>query len=65
MHWRNWKKKLLVINNGHDIGARIQTLRRQYMLMKKGFVLPLKEQYIKLLRSENEMMVQSEPPVLQ
>ena len=49
------EEKLLVINNGHDIGARIQTLRRQYMLMKKA-VLPLKEQYIKLLRSENEMM---------
>lgn len=49
------EEHLLTINNKHDIGARIQTLRRQYMQIKKS-VLPLKEQYVKLLRSENEMM---------
>ncbi|WP_321332554.1 magnesium/cobalt transporter CorA [uncultured Bacteroides sp.] len=49
------EENLLIINNKHDIGARIQSLRRQYMLIKKS-VLPLKEQYVKLLRSENEMM---------
>lgn len=46
------EEKLLTISDGHDIGIEIQSLRRQYMSMKKA-VLPLKEQYVKLLRAEN------------
>ncbi|WP_321479416.1 magnesium/cobalt transporter CorA [uncultured Bacteroides sp.] len=49
------EEHLLTINNKYDIGARIQSLRRQYMQIKKS-VLPLKEQYVKLLRSENDLM---------
>lgn len=49
------EEELLTITNGKDIGIQIQSLRRQYMLMKKA-VLPLKEQYIKLLRVENSLM---------
>lgn len=49
------EEELLTIANGKDIGIQIQSLRRQYMLMKKA-VLPLKEQYIKLLRVENSLM---------
>lgn len=49
------EEELLTISNGKDIGVQIQSLRRQYMLMKKA-VLPLKEQYVKLLRSENSLM---------
>lgn len=49
------EQELLTITEGKDIGAQIQSLRRQYMLMKKA-VLPLKEQYVKLLRSENMLM---------
>lgn len=48
----NLEEELLTISNGKDIGVQIQSLRRQYMLMKKS-ILPLKEQYIKLLRAEN------------
>lgn len=43
---------LLTITDEKDIGVQIQSLRRQYMLMKKS-VLPLKEQYVKLLRAES------------
>lgn len=46
------EEELLTITDENDIGIQIQSLRRQYMLMKKS-VLPLKEQYIKLLRAEN------------
>lgn len=46
------EEELLTITNGNDIGIQIQSLRRQYMLMKKS-ILPLKEQYVKLLRAEN------------
>lgn len=46
------EEKLLTITEGYDIGVQIQALRRQYMLMKKS-ILPLKEQYVKLLRAEN------------
>ena len=46
------EEELLTITNGDDIGIQIQSLRRQYMLMKKA-ILPLKAQYIKLLRAEN------------
>ncbi len=46
------EEELLTITNGKDIGKQIQTLRRQYMSMKKA-IFPLKEQYTKLLRSED------------
>ena len=46
------EEELLTITEGYDIGIQIQALRRQYMLMKKA-ILPLKEQYVKLLRAEN------------
>lgn len=46
------EEELLAITEGNDIGVQIQALRRQYMLMKKS-ILPLKEQYVKLLRAEN------------
>ncbi|HJD76466.1 MAG TPA: magnesium/cobalt transporter CorA, partial [Bacteroides reticulotermitis] len=49
------EEKLLTISDGNDIGVEIQSLRRQYMSMKKA-VLPLKEQYVKLLRAENLLM---------
>lgn len=49
------EEELLTISEGHDIGIQIQALRRQYMLMKKA-ILPLKEQYVKLLRGENARM---------
>ena len=46
------EEELLTITNGDDIGIQIQSLRRQYMLMKK-VILPLKAQYVKLLRADN------------
>ena len=46
------EEELLTITEGYDIGIQIQALRRQYMLMKKA-ILPLKEQYVKLLHAEN------------
>lgn len=49
------EEELLTISDGNDIGIQIQALRRQYMLMKKA-ILPLKEQYVKLLRAENSLM---------
>lgn len=49
------EEELLAITEGNDIGIQIQSLRRQYMLMKKS-VLPLKEQYVKLLRGESSLM---------
>ena len=48
------EEELLSITEGKDIGIQIQSLRRQYMTMKK-MVLPLKEQYVKLLRAENQL----------
>lgn len=51
----NLEEKLLSIHTKKDIGAQIQALRRQYMLIKKA-VLPLKEQYTKLLRAECALM---------
>ena len=50
--WRTNCEELLTITDENDIGIQIQSLRRQYMLMKKS-ILPLKEQYVKLLRAEN------------
>ena len=58
------EEELLTISDGNDIGIQIQALRRQYMLMKKA-ILPLKEQYVKLLRAENSPDAQSEPCFLQ
>lgn len=49
------EEKLLTITDKNDIGVQIQSLRRQYMSIKKA-VLPLKEQYVKLLRAESQLM---------
>lgn len=49
------EEELLTIAADSDIGICIQTLRRKYMLMKKA-VMPLKEQYIKLYRAENQLI---------
>ena len=49
------EEELLKITESDDIGVQIQSLRRQYLQMKKG-VFPLKEQYVKLLRSENMLI---------
>lgn len=49
------EEELLSITDKKDIGFQIQVLRRQYMLIKKA-VLPLKEQYVQLLRGENPLM---------
>lgn len=49
------EEKMLVITHRNDIGIEIQNLRRQYLLIKKA-VQPLKEQYTRLLRSENPLI---------
>ncbi|MCQ5209237.1 magnesium and cobalt transport protein CorA, partial [Bacteroides thetaiotaomicron] len=46
------EEELLMITIENDIGIQFQGLRRQYMLMKYA-ILPLNEQYVKLLRAEN------------
>lgn len=49
------EEELLKITNADDIGMQIQSLRRQYLQIKK-VVLPLKEQYVKLLRSDSMLV---------
>lgn len=49
------EEELLTIKYKNDIGMLIQVRRRQYMDMKRA-ILPLKEQYAKLLRAENDLM---------
>lgn len=49
------EEELLTISNNKDIGIQIQSLRSQYIAIKRA-VLPLKEQYIKLIRGENPLM---------
>lgn len=49
------EEELLIITDGKDIGVQIQSLRRQYMLIKRS-VLPLKEQYVKLMRAEDQLI---------
>lgn len=49
------EEELLKITGAGDVGIQIQTLRRQYLQIKKG-ILPLKEQYVKLLRTDNSLM---------
>jgi len=46
------EEELLKITTANDIGIQIQGLRRQYLQIKKA-VVPLKEQYVKLLRSDS------------
>ncbi len=50
------EEELLTITGSKDIGAQIQTLRRQYMLMKKA-ILPLKEQYSRLLLRPEDKLI--------
>lgn len=49
------EEELLKTTGGNDIGIQIQTLRRQHLKVKRA-VLPLKDQYNKLLRAENLLM---------
>ncbi|NDV66235.1 magnesium/cobalt transporter CorA [Bacteroides sp. 224] len=50
------EENLLDINSDvKGLGGHIQSLRRQYLQVKKA-IFPLKEQYVKLLRSENMLM---------
>lgn len=50
------EEKLLTISlRKDDIGRQIQIRRHQYMDIKKS-VMPLKEQFIKLLRADNSLM---------
>lgn len=49
------EEELLTITSNSDIGVRIQLRRRQYMAMKKA-IMPLKEQYVKLLRADNNLI---------
>ena len=49
------EEELLTIAYKNDVGKLIQIRRRQYMDLKKA-VLPLKEQYAKLLRAENDLV---------
>lgn len=49
------EEALLSITDAEDIGIHIQSLRRQYLQIKKS-VIPLKEQYIKLLRSDGNLI---------
>ncbi len=51
----NLEEELFTISNNKDIGIQIQSLRSQYMTIKR-VVMPLKEQYIKLLRGENPLI---------
>ncbi|MDR0988913.1 MAG: magnesium/cobalt transporter CorA [Prevotellaceae bacterium] len=55
------EEELLTIRGGHDIGVRIQTLRRQYMILKKA-IQPLKEQYIKLPRTDHILTHEANRP---
>ncbi len=49
------ESRLLTISPASDIGSSIQMQRRQYMRIKRA-VFPLKEQYNKLLRSDNILL---------
>lgn len=51
----NLEESLLNITHSTDIGIQIQSLRKQYLQIKRA-VLPLKEQYVKLLRSDSLLM---------
>ena len=52
------EEQLLKATDTDDIGMRIRMLRRQYLQMKKA-ILPLKEQYVKLQRSDNHLIHKS------
>lgn len=49
------ESELLLENNDHELSVEIQTLRRRYLLLKRT-VLPLKEQYSRLVRSESPLI---------
>lgn len=49
------ESQLLSSENDKSLGARIQNLRREYLRVKQT-VLPLKEQYQKLLRSDSVLI---------
>lgn len=49
------EEELLTISSDTTIGAQIQTNRKQYIQIKKA-ILPLKEQYARLLRSNEKLI---------
>lgn len=52
------ESRLLTITSATDIGINIQTSRRQYMRVKRA-VLPLKEQFSRLLLSDSKLLHKS------
>ena len=49
------ESELLLEKSAYEIGIEIQTLRRRYLLLKRT-VLPLKEQYSRLIRSDSPLI---------
>jgi magnesium Mg(2+) and cobalt Co(2+) transport protein (corA) len=49
------ESRLLTITSASDIGIKIQTSRHQYMRIKRA-VLPLKDQYSRLLLSDSKLL---------
>ena len=49
------ESELLREKDNHEIGAQIQSLRRQYLQLKRT-VLPLKEQYTRLIHSDSPLI---------
>ncbi len=49
------ESELLTATSARDIGQQIQNLRRKYLELKRT-VVPLKEQYAKLLRSDSSLI---------
>lgn len=55
--------ELLAAVDARDIGAQILSLRRRYMDLKRT-VMPLKEQFVKLLRSDSRLIHKTTRPFL-
>ena len=49
------ESELLLENSAHELSVEIQTLRRRYLLLKRT-VLPLKEQYSRLIHSDSTLI---------
>ena len=49
------ESELLLEKSAYEIGIEIQTLRRRYLLLKRT-VTPLKEQYMRLIRSDSPLI---------
>lgn len=55
------EEELLKTTESKDIGVHIQALRKQYLQMKKA-VQPLKEQYMRFLRSDSQLIHKANKP---